>query len=424
MMTLVCTDCFGNKGLQRRIEEIRPQFPDEKCDFHPSKKGIPITEVAEIVDPVFRNEYTHGYYDHHYDDYAGDNLSGTLYELTEAHDDQVVNSLSDALKDGDNYHIPDGEDAFYSDDVTYTSNTEGYEERSHTWRLFCSSILHEQRFFNQKALNRLNEIFDGLHLLQDSKRRPAVYTIEPNSAFSLFFRSRKARSTSDRERIAKNPAKELGPPPEGLRRAGRMNPSGILTFYGAFDLDTCVAELRPAVGESVISAQFSLTRPILVLDTTQFSGKPKAENIFSSNHIEKMRLWKFMTQFMHEISKPSLPDDEHLDYIPTQVVSEYLSQIHKMKVIDQENKIDAIIYKSAQNEKGKNIAIFGAAAEVKEGPRIFNTLYSSNPALTIVKSSLVSHDVVSVTYSKGEVFTPTFNDEDNNGNRNYDGLPF
>ncbi|TNH38326.1 hypothetical protein FHD67_15545 [Paracoccus haeundaensis] len=121
-----------------------------------------------------------------------------------------------------------------------------------------------------------------------------------------------------------------------------MNPSGILTFYGAFDLDTCVAELRPAVGESVISAQFSLTRPILVLDTTQFSGKPKAENIFSSNHIEKMRLWKFMTQFMHEISKPSLPDDEHLDYIPTQVVSEYLSQIHKMKVIDQENKIDAI----------------------------------------------------------------------------------
>ncbi|TNH38330.1 hypothetical protein [Paracoccus haeundaensis] len=94
------------------------------------------------------------------------------------------------------------------------------------------------------------------------------------------------------------------------------------------------------------------------------------------------------------------------------------------EISDLLGECGAIIYKSAQNEKGNNIAIFGAAAEVKEGPRIFNTLYSSNPALTIVKSSLVSHDVVSVTYSKGEVFTPTFNDEDNNGNRNYDGFPF
>lgn len=424
MMTLVCPDCFGNKGLQRRIERIRPEFPHEQCDIHPSKKGIPVSEVAKIVDPVFRNEYTHGYYDSRHHEYAGDDLSGTLYELTEADDDRVISSLSDALKAGDYYYIPDGEIAFYSDDATYTPNNEGYEERSHTWRLFCSSILHEQRFFNQRALKHLNDIFDGLHLLQDGNSKPAVYTIKPDSASSLFFRSRKARSFSDKERIAKNPAKELGPPPEDLRRAGRMNSSGILTFYGAFDLDTCVAELRPAVGESVLSAQFSLTRPILVLDTTQFSGKPKGTNIFSENYIERMRLWKFMAQFMYEISQPSLPEDEHLDYIPTQVVSEYLSQIYNFKVNGKKSKIDAIIYKSAQNENGRNIAIFGSAAEVEGGSRSFNMLFDSNPALTVVKGSLISHDVSSVTYSKLDSYTPVIHDLDEDKDNRYNDLPF
>jgi hypothetical protein len=58
-----------------------------------------------------------------------------------------------------------------------------------------------------------------------------------------------------------------------------MNSSGIWAFYGAFDIDTCIAELRPAVGETVISAKFNLSRPILVLDTTKFSGRPKYINI-------------------------------------------------------------------------------------------------------------------------------------------------
>ena len=41
---LVCPDCFDEKGLQRRIEEIRPQFDEGKCDHHETKKGVgPVT---------------------------------------------------------------------------------------------------------------------------------------------------------------------------------------------------------------------------------------------------------------------------------------------------------------------------------------------------------------------------------------------
>ena len=51
----VCPDCFEASGLRRRISEIRKEHDVGRCDFHPSKKGVPLEAVAEIVDPVIRN---------------------------------------------------------------------------------------------------------------------------------------------------------------------------------------------------------------------------------------------------------------------------------------------------------------------------------------------------------------------------------
>ncbi|WBL32056.1 RES domain-containing protein [Sinirhodobacter sp. HNIBRBA609] len=406
-MTLVCPDCFGDYGLQRRIKEVRPKFPDDICDFHPTKKGVPISAVAEIVDPVFRNRYTFGNYHPFYGEFNGDDLPGTLRDLTEADDDRVVKALAEALIEADDYWPPDGEDAFYVFDGSYVENDAGYEEHSQTWRHFRREILHEQRFFSQNALGRLREIFEGLHLLRDDSNSPAVYMLKPGDEAIQIYRARKGNSIEERERIVQDPANQLGPPPEKLRRAGRMNPSGILAFYGAFDLDTCVAELRPAVGETVISAKFQLTRSIMVFDTTKFSGRPKAINIFARTHVTRLRLWKFMSTFMNEIARPCLPDDEHLDYIPTQVVSEYLTHLHKFKRGDKENTIDAIIYRSAQNMNGKNIAIFGGAAVV-EGAKSSSHYFfpTEQPAIRVVEGSLASLEVSGVIHTTHEAYTP------------------
>jgi hypothetical protein len=422
-MTLVCPDCFGSTGLQRRIKEVRPSFPDDPCDFHPSKKGIPISAVAEIVDPVFRNQYTFGSYHPLYDEFVGNDLTGTLYDLTEADDDRVVTALADALIEGDDYWPPDGEDAFYVLDGSYVENNAGYEEHSQTWRHIRRHILHEQRFFSQRVLSRLREIFDGLHLLRDDADSSVVYTLDPGKQDIQIYRARKANRIEDRERIVEDPSSQLGPPPEKLRRAGRMNASGILAFYGAFDADTCVAELRPAVGETVVSARFELTRPILVLDTTKFTGRPKAINIFAPTYVTRMRLWKFMAKFMNEISRPCLPDDEHLDYVPTQVVSEYLVHLHKLKIDDDERSIEAIIYRSAQNGNGKNIAIFGDAATV-EGARSSSHHFfqTEKAAIKLVEDSLASHEVSAVSHTVREAFTPVSRriiDEEAE-----DGIPF
>ncbi len=412
-MTLVCPDCFNQVGLRRRIVAIRPSFEDAQCDFHPTKKGVPIAAVAEIVDEVFRSNYTFGDYDPRSDDFRGDDLLGTLYELTEADDHEVIAALADALIEGDNYWPPDGEEAFYDDERTYILSEAGFEEHSYTWATFRQEILHEQRFFNQRALERLKKIFDGLHLLRDEVSNPAVYEIRPGDDGAKFFRARKANSINERRSIALDPAGKLGPPPEKLRRAGRMNSAGIPAFYGAFDTETCVAELRPAVGESVIFGSFELTRPILVLDTTRFMGRPQVQNVFAQTYVVRMKLWRFMAAFMNEIAKPSLPEDEHLDYISTQVVSEYLTHLHKFKHGNGEKTIDAIIYRSAQNGSGKNIAIFGDAGTVagKEASFPF-LLRRGKPALRVLDDSVKSLQVTSVRFATRRDYTPSSDDDE------------
>ena len=78
MITLVCPHCFDDKGLKRRIVEIRPDFPDRKCDIHSRYKGVPIKDVARVVDVVFRNNYGLGSYHPMLDDMSGDSLDQVL----------------------------------------------------------------------------------------------------------------------------------------------------------------------------------------------------------------------------------------------------------------------------------------------------------------------------------------------------------
>jgi hypothetical protein len=69
----VCPECFENAILQRRIKEIRPQFPHEdKCDVHPNRKAVPIAEVGRIVDPALRANYGIGEW--MFDHQEGDDL--------------------------------------------------------------------------------------------------------------------------------------------------------------------------------------------------------------------------------------------------------------------------------------------------------------------------------------------------------------
>lgn len=362
----VCPECFADRGLKRRIEKIRAEASEGPCDFHPSRKGVPIAAVAAIVDPVFRGLYMGGPDDGTIWIDRGDLLSEVLLDLTSADDDRVIEGLIDALVDGDDYWPPDGDEPFYDAEFRYTVDQGDMGAHGESWADFRRSLMFDRRFFNSAADLWLRSIFKGVQQQRDADGRGPVYMIEPGAHQAVFFRARVANSWAEAQAIKDDLASKLGPPPEHLRRAGRLNPAGILAFYAAFDFETCVAELRPSVGGGVVAAKFKITEPICVLDTTRFAHGPKAVNLFAPHALERGRQWRFMQMFMNEIAKPIFPAEEHLEYLPTQAVAEFLNKQFELSLGGAKRRIDAIIFRSAQHPEGKNIVLLGDAAVVGE----------------------------------------------------------
>lgn len=364
----ICPDCFENEGLGRRIAQVRPKVSQGQCDEHPNRKGIPIEDLAKIVDPVFRELFWSTADDGNiWRQDRGSDLLDTLYDITGAIDDDINRALIGALVDQDDYWPPDGEEPYYDEEALYVLQDDQSGLHLHDWNTFRRSLMFESRFFNPDAEQALVRIFDGIQQLRDANGKGPVYLIKPEAPEAHFFRARIANSRDEAQRIKADLARELGPPPEQLRKAGRLNPSGISAFYGAFDLPTCIAELRPSVGGAVISAKFKLLRPICVLDTTLFADRLQAVNLFAAGALKRKRQWTFMQTFMEEIAQPVFPGEEHLQYLPTQAVAEFLNRRFKLSFAGEKRAIDAVIFRSAQRPEGRNIVILGDAAIVETG---------------------------------------------------------
>lgn len=148
---------------------------------------------------------------------------------------------------------------------------------------------------------------------------------------------------------------DLGPPPTQKAGAGRMNPAGISYLYLAKERRTALGEVlkRPPSRASV--ATFSLLREVLLLDLTCL---PRAPSIFDIERHSVRETVLFLNHFVDAISRPVAKDGrEHVDYVPSQVVSEFFAQVFKGQAVD---RIDGMVYPSAVVDGGLNVVLFPA----------------------------------------------------------------
>lgn len=221
-----------------------------------------------------------------------------------------------------------------------------------SWDTFAFEVKHKSRFNFQtkkKATTYGDDLIDIGEILpflgQLVRKQQMVITV-PQSA--VFHRVRLGcHPLSDPE--------ELGPPPREKSPAGRMNPIGIPYFYLAFDEATALAETSRDISSSVTISDWVLTRDARVVDLTAL---PPIPSVFDCAKKSKAELSIFLSRFSDEISKPVIRDgSEHIDYIPTQVVSEYLAQVFKSS---NGLHLDGMIYPSAAISGGKNMVLFPA----------------------------------------------------------------
>ncbi len=209
-----------------------------------------------------------------------------------------------------------------------------------------------------------------------------------------------------RARMAKNgntfSHEDLTSPPPQNARNNRMSPAGISLFYGALHPKTCISELRPSVGERVIVAEFKAIRDLTVID---LSGViPEIPSIFSEDYTFGYERWiNFIKDFEREISRPIRPMDQEIDYIPTQVFTEFL-RYHNFKDIfyfgetDQEKLIliDGLQFRSSLHEGGKNLILFnGPEISIQKNPDDEIWLSYQEFQIYEVKKVIVDPEVIS-----------------------------
>jgi len=150
---------------------------------------------------------------------------------------------------------------------------------------------------------------------------------------------------------------DLGPPaPEKCVYSNRMSPAGIPMFYGAFDRDTVIEELIPGKKDTatqVTIGKFRLLKPINILD---LSNIPSAPSIFDKENRHLRETIFFLRAFLRDLSKPVSKDgQENIDYVPTQIVTEYFRHVFQ---IEHKLVINGIVYPSSRNQSGKSLVLF------------------------------------------------------------------
>jgi hypothetical protein len=151
-------------------------------------------------------------------------------------------------------------------------------------------------------------------------------------------------------------AKELGAPPSLFATmANRMSPAGIPMFYGAFDIDTAIKETYEPdkKDKKAICGVFKPTRNLRVIDLSKNFDIP---SLFDEHKRERRSDIKFLIDFISDFTKPiDRTDRAHVDYVPTQIVTEFIRYIFKT---EDNVSVDGVIYPSSKNNGKKAIVIF------------------------------------------------------------------
>ena len=347
--TFVCSRCVRDRYLQRLL---RDEATRNRCDYCHRRSERPIAApIAVLIEALFAtlNEY-----------YCEPGAGGVPYEqgyivesiwfrevldhLGFEGNEDLMDALVDAEVNGDGFVPAAGGD---------WSGIHPHEVLSSAWSSFAHAVKHETRFhFGKVPRSRHGspyeiDIRDTLPAIT-AHLRPHVRTLRKGT---LVYRARIRRPGDTWAPTAD----QLGAPEPRKARAGRMNPAGIPYLYTSLAPVTVLREvgLGPRSRRVVYTATFELTQPLLIVDLTQ---EPKFPSVFDIERKREREQAMFIRQFADAISAPVEKDGlEHVDYAPTQVVSEYLAQVFDA---GGGRRLGGLLFPSAVHKGGKNLVVF------------------------------------------------------------------
>jgi hypothetical protein len=220
-----------------------------------------------------------------------------------------------------------------------------------TWEAFVNSVKHHRRFWFSE-LDKSEQTFSSeqmsvIHFFDQIGSlltRPDIATMWPTG--STIWRGRMVAAEKDPTAFD---GKQLGSPPDGASAANRMSPAGISMFYGGDTPDVVVAEIGAHSTENhAVYGAFTTLRDLRIVDLTNL---PPVPDYFATDNSDRLVL-EFLRDFVADLVKPVILDGrEHIDYVPTQIVTEYLRNFSNPAV-------DGLRFASSQHSGGINSVLF------------------------------------------------------------------
>lgn len=396
---VVCYECVHDIYLGRQIRRNGTSSQCSLCDS--KRKCVPLAEIVERVNEILGTYITEGEHVWRWSEgriqyQEGDSIDYWVSEIFGCEDHEpIVDAVCSRLTS-------------YSDDIQYSRQRFSLDDIGHQWCEFQEGMKHGIRFFNESAKAFLGWIFKDLDKYSASSDEHAVVRLLTPEDSPSIYRARTCMSSESVSEITADPARNLGAPPKERAGEGRMNPAGVPAFYGAFERKTCVAELRPPVGGTVVSGEFRLVREVKVLDFGRFEKADlgPTPSLFDSKYHSKLGRRDFLRYLHDAITVPVLPGAER-DYLTTQVIAEYLATHCKPR-------IDGVIFKSVQESAGSNIVLFSHVAcaatasmgRVRNGYMVRGPKESNGPCIEYVSDSLVYHGIRQVKYDTDDQALP------------------
>ena len=327
----VCENCFDSSVINEHIIKVgyvlRADFICKECNNRSTyriDKNEFIATIRKIIERHYEHEYQHS-------------LIYRASQLVEEGDDmslylssRIVHSLRDICDDffgvyedkffellTNNYSYYDSGyyDDSYSDVwINMGRDWDGSSKIELRWDEFCENVKHKARFFEHAQFNRSKEL---------SKLNETFLTLSINVSTTLY-RARNANKDETLDKIHLRPVIELGIAPPQRAGHNRFSPSGIPYVYLSEDDKTIIKEIRANDGDRVGIGRFQINNLNLVdlrkdnlekISKDLFNEKCTAQLLCSASTI---------LDFLSDITKEVKKEDNHLEYIPTQIVSEYI----------------------------------------------------------------------------------------------------
>jgi len=349
----VCQGCLNDttlKMLQCELSEERVCSACSNVTKNALTPGRIARFIREYLPQHFELDYgLHPGYEMTLDEVVGQAIGCRVEAISKA----VAACLEDANASEDGFFFPGQE---------YRRIANHFESEDHerwyvvgSWSNIAYELTHGQRFFNDAARTFFEWLIEEALEAVDPEHpgQPAIVTT--HCVGTSFYRSRIASNEREARSFAVNPEVELGVAPKERSANNRMSPAGIPLLYVSRDVDTCIAEVRPSIGDTVVVGRFQSTQPLKFFDFTALNRWLKYEplSLFDPSY-RKRSDHRALLKYLHEeIARPVRANDT--DYVVTQALAEFIRYEKKWA-------FDGIAFQSVQRKGGVNYALFDRGA--------------------------------------------------------------